>query len=377
MTYLTKTSSILAAGLIAALVTGCGSDSKETTDSKSKSTSTSTDGAKSTESAKSDKKSTDSKDSKGGSGETLTIYSGRKKNLIEPILKDFTKDTGIKVDVKWGKTSDLALLLSEEGDKTKADMFISQSPGAIGFLAEKGLLGKVEKKTLDKVNKNFRGQDGNWVGLSGRVRCAIINTKDSKESDVPGSVFDLTDAKYKGKVGVAPGNGSFQDFVTAMRLKHGDDKTKAWLKGLKDNDAVTFKNNSTTIKGVDGGEAKIGLVNHYYNIRILNDNKDAKTKNVFFKDGDIGNLLISTGIAPLKASKKTEASNKLADYLTSKKAQTYFTTKTMEYPLADGIEVPKGLPPLKDVDYAAVDVNKLGGGLKGTLEMIEASGLGK
>lgn len=311
------------------------------------------------------------------SDETLTIYSGRNKNLIEPILKDFTEDTGVKVEVKWGSTSELALLLSEEGDKTKADMFISQSPGAIGFLAEKNLLGTLPEETLKKVNKDFRGTNGNWIGLSGRVRCAIISTEDSKASDVPGSVFDLTDAKYKGKVAVAPKNGSFQDFVTAMRLQHGDDKAKAWLEGLKKNDAVTFKNNLTTIKGVDAGEAKIGLVNHYYNARILKNNKDAKTKNVFFDKGDIGNLLISTGIAPLKASKKSEAANKLADYLTSEKAQKYFSTKTMEYPLAEGVEAPKGLPKLSEVDYASIDVNKLGGGLKATLEMIESSGLGK
>lgn len=311
------------------------------------------------------------------SGDTLTIYSGRNQNLIEPILKDFTKDTGIKVEVKWGGTADLALLLAEEGDKTKADMFISQSPGAIGFLGEKGLLGTLPDKTLNKVSKDFRGTKGNWIGLSGRVRCAIINSDDSKADFVPGSVFDLTKPEFKGKVAVAPRNGSFQDFVTAMRLEHGDDKTKAWLKGLKDNEAVTFKNNITTIKGVDAGEAKVGLVNHYYNARILKDNKDAKTKNVFFDKGDIGNLLISTGIAPLKASKKTENANKLADYLTSKKAQEYFSSETMEYPLAEGVDAPKGLPPLKEVNYATVDVNKLGGGLKATLEMIEASGLSK
>lgn len=308
---------------------------------------------------------------------TITVYSGRSENLIGPLLEQFTKETGVKVDVKYGKSSELALLLSEEGKKSPADVFISQSPGAIGFVGSEGLLGKIPSEQLDKVNPELRSKEGTWVGMSGRIRTAVINTEKMKAEDVPASVFDLTDPKYKGKVGVAPTNGSFQDFVTAMRSQHGDEKTSNWLKGMAENSAPTFKNNSSIVKGVKDGEAPLGLVNHYYNARALKENPNQPTQNVFFKDGDIGSLLITTGIATIKTTKKADNANKLVDFMLGEAAQTFFAEKTMEYPLAKGAKAPEGLPALESVKYSTVDLSTLGGGLKKTLGMIEDSGLAK
>ena len=100
------------------------------------------------------------------SRDALTIYSGRTQNLVGPLLERFSQETGIPIDVKYGDSAELALLLAEEGDRTPADVFVSQSPGATGFLAGKGLLGQLDGRLLGKVDQRFRNRGGRWVGVS-------------------------------------------------------------------------------------------------------------------------------------------------------------------------------------------------------------------
>ena len=146
----------------------------------------------------------------GGSEESVTVYSGRTENLIQPILDQFTEETGIEVEVRYGGSADLALLIDEEGDRTPADVFISQSPGAIGFLAGNGHLQAIDSATLDLVDPQFRNADGLWVGMSGRVRVIVYNTNLVDPATLPSTVFDLTQEQYRGQVAIAPANGSFQ-----------------------------------------------------------------------------------------------------------------------------------------------------------------------
>jgi iron(III) transport system substrate-binding protein len=173
------------------------------------------------------------------SRDAMTIYSGRTQNLIGPLLEQFNKETGIAIDVKYGDSAELALLLDEEGERTPADIFLSQSPGATGFLAGKGRLGQLEAAVLDKVDERFRNADGRWVGISGRQRVLVYNSEQVAEADLPDSVLELTDERFAGKVAVAPSNGSFQDFVTAMRQLEGEEATAAWLKAMAANEPRT------------------------------------------------------------------------------------------------------------------------------------------
>ena len=127
--------------------------------------------------------------------------------------------------MRYGDTADLALLIDEEGDKSPADVFLSQSPGAVGFLDQQGLLGTLPDDVLDLVAEGFHARDGNWVGFSGRKRVLVYNPDVTDESELPDTVLDLVKPEWKGRIGVAPSNASFQDFVTAMRFKLGDDAT--------------------------------------------------------------------------------------------------------------------------------------------------------
>ena len=165
----------------------------------------------------------------GGGDGRLTIYSGRLQELIGPLLDEFSEESGIGIDVRYGDSADLALLIDEEGDQSPADVFLSQSPGAIGFIDEKGRLAALDDDVLGLVDARFRATDDDWVGVSGRVRVLVYNTELVGDEDLPESVFDLTGPEYRDQVGVAPTNASFQDFVTAMRETEGDARTKEWL----------------------------------------------------------------------------------------------------------------------------------------------------
>jgi iron(III) transport system substrate-binding protein len=310
----------------------------------------------------------------GGSRDALTVYSGRTQNLIGPLLERFNQETGIAVDVKYGDSSELALLLDEEGDRTPADVFLSQSPGATGFLAGKGRLGQLDPGLLAKVDPRFHNRDGRWVGVSGRQRVLVYNGEQVREADLPDSVLDLTDDRFAGKVAVAPSNGSFQDFVTAMRQLEGEDATARWLEGMAANKPRTYANNNAIVEAVGRGEVQMGLVNHYYNYRFLQENPETSSRNHLFADGDIGALVIPATASVLAGTEKADEAARLVEFLLSPEAQRYFSDQTFEYPLVKGIPAAKGLPPLASLHGPAYDVDALGGGLQRTVELIRSSG---
>ena len=128
----------------------------------------------------------------------LTIYSGRSQDLIEPLLEDFADETGVDIDVRYGDSSDLALLIAEEGDQSPADVFLSQSPGAVGFLDGEDLLAELDQEILGLVDEENHASNGRWVGLSGRVRVLVYNTEDVRPEDLPDSVLDLTAPEFEG-----------------------------------------------------------------------------------------------------------------------------------------------------------------------------------
>ena len=306
--------------------------------------------------------------------EALTIYSGRSENMIGPMFDQFSEETGINVEVRYGDSADLALQLQTEGENSPADVLISQSPGAMGAVADDGLLTKLPADTQELAVAEFQDPDGDWVGITGRVRTLVYNTDLVTADELPQSVFDLTNAEYQGKVGLAPSNGSFQDFVTAMRVADGDDATKKWLDDMAANDAQPYADNTSIVQAVGRGEVPMGLVNHYYKEQATAENPDLPVENHFFAKGDVGSVLLATGAGVLATSEVQELGTQLIDFLLSPAAQEFFTGVKVEYPAAKGTEIAEGTP-LAEVPATVVDFDELGSGFRETLEMINSSGL--
>jgi len=127
------------------------------------------------------------------------------------------------------------------------------------------------------------------------------------------------------------------------------------------------------VDAVARGVVPFGLVNHYYNYRILDEDPDASSRNHFFSADDLGSLRLVTGASILESADLPDEAAELIEFLLSAEAQTFFTDETFEYPLVDGVDPAAVLPeppPARDVD-----INELSGGLERTQELIEESGI--
>ncbi|MEV8018017.1 iron ABC transporter substrate-binding protein [Streptomyces sp. NPDC086554] len=313
-----------------------------------------------------------------GSDKKITVYSGRSESLVKPVLDDFREATGITVDVRYGDTAAMAAQLQEEGDRSPADVFLAQDAGALGAVAKRDLFAELPDAVLDKVQDAYRDDDGEWVGVTGRVRTMVYTVDQVPGSDLPKSVFELTEPQWKGKVGIAPTNGSFQAFITAMRVQHGEDRTKEFLTGLKANDAQIREGNAPIVADVNKGRIAAGLVNHYYVYELAKEEGttvDAlKAKNHFFPDRDIGSLVNVSGVGVLKKADDDPDVRAFVDHLLGKQAQTYFAEETYEYPLVAGVDSAPGLPELASLNAPDIDLNDLDD-LEATVKMIKDSGL--
>ena len=309
-------------------------------------------------------------------GDSVTIYSGRTQNLIEPVLEAFACETGTSVSVRWGSSTDLALLLAEEGDRTNADVFLSRSPGPIGFLESRDLLTQMPDGTLDLVEERNRSKNRTWVGFAGRKRVLVYNVDEVDRAELPSSVFELTDPEWEGRVAIPATNGSFVDWFTVFRDQHGDEVAAQWLEDMVDNRARSYPNNRSIVEAAGLGVIDVGLVNHYYNFQEKESSgEDHRAENHDFADDDIGSLLIITAAAVTSAGESNEQAANLIAYLLSAPVQTYFTEVTFEYPLAAGVQPAAILPPLDALRIGTVDFDALGGGFERTTEIIEASGI--
>ena len=308
-------------------------------------------------------------------GTEVTVYSGRSEELVKPLLEQFEKETGVKVNVKYGESPELASLLTTEGANSPADVFFAQDAGSLGLVSEAGLFEKQPNGTLELVPEQFRAANGDWIGTSGRARVIVYNTTDLSADEVPDSVFGLTEPKWKGKIGVAPSNASFQAFVAAMVNEIGAEKTEAWLEGLKANDPKIYAKNGQIVEGVANGEVQLGLVNHYYLLQQRKEQGDVPAENKYLAVDDPGSLVNVAGVGVLKTAKNKAAAEAFVSYLLSTQGQEAVVAGTSEYPVVEGVAGPEGVPALGDVSGIEVDLSALGPTQTEAVDLIKQAGL--
>lgn len=304
---------------------------------------------------------------------SLTIYSGREETLVGPILEQFRQASGLKAAVKYGSSAALALTILEEGDKSPADVFYSSDPGPLGTMAPRFL--RLPDRILNQVPPAFRSPEGKWIGISGRARVVVYNTKKLKPEDLPASIYDFIEPKWKGRIGWPPTNGSFQAMVTSMRVLWGEEKTRGWLKGIQANAPKSYPNNTAIVRAVGAGEVEVGFVNHYYLYRFLQEQGEAfPARNYYLKQGDPGATILIAGAGILSTSKNREAAERFLEFLLSRVSQQYFASQTFEYPVVEGVATHRELLPLAKIEAPNLDMTKLAD-LEGTLKMLRETGV--
>ena len=305
---------------------------------------------------------------------SITVYSGRNEALVKPILEQFTADTGITVGFRAGDSGTLGAQLLTEGKASPADVFFSQDAGALGAVAKAGLLDKLPAATVGLVPAAYSAEDATWVGVSGRVRVVVYNP--SLAPTPPSTIDEVVDPKWKGKIGYAPTNASWQSFVTALRVLRGETGAKTWLEKFKANDPKPYNNNGAVRDAVNGGEISLGLINHYYLYeKIAREGASAVVaKNHYVTSGDVGGLVNVAGVGVLSSSKNKPAALALVDYLLGEKAQKYFAEKTFEYPLISSVAPSVDVPKLDSLKPPAIDLSDLDT-LEKTQDLLASVGL--
>lgn len=308
----------------------------------------------------------------------LVIYSGRKDKFVKPVVEAFEKQSGIKVLLHSGSSTSLLNKLKLEGERTDADLYISNDAGNLQKGSELKLFAAVPESIASIIPANYRAPDNTWLGLSARARVLVVNTE-QRDTDFVQSVFDLADPRLKGKLAIThSGNESYIAGVTVYMLKAGEEKTRAWLKGMKENvDGSVFNKHSKIVSAVANGKKSIGLVNHYYIYRHLDKHPQAPIKIVLpdqGKDG-MGIAWNVAGVAISRHSKRASDAEKFLAFLISEKGQELFAKANREYPTRPGVKAAKEVPPLDSYKVADVPMVMLGEKRNATLDLIEQVGM--
>ncbi|MBQ4843988.1 Fe(3+) ABC transporter substrate-binding protein [Pseudoalteromonas sp. MMG005] len=272
----------------------------------------------------------------------VNIYSFRQPFLIQPILDDFTKQTGIKTNVVFAKKG-LIERVKREGKHSRADLVLTSNFSALMQLEDMNLTQKISS---DVVNRNipvaFRDPEGEWVALTKRVR----NVYSSKERTGKLSALgyeDLASATYKGKICMRSGKHPYNlGLIASMIAHHGEADTKQWLKGVKSNLARKPQGNDRAqVKAVKEGLCDIALGNSYYFGKMLQDSKQrAWADSVYINfpnQKDRGAHLNVSGVVMTKYAKNPENALKLIEFMTDNKAQNMYASMNMEYPVKSGV----------------------------------------
>ena len=304
---------------------------------------------------------------------SLVIYSGRSQEFIEPFFQEFSEQTGIQLDVRYGDSAALAAQILEEGANSPADVFLSQDAGALGAVSGANLFTSLTGELLGRVGESYRSPNEDWVAVTGRAR--VFAYSPDRVTTLPASVEDLIDPEWKGRIAIAPTNASFQAFVTAMIQAQGEEVTERWLLGLKENEPKYYEKNSLIVQAIDNGEVDAGLTNHYYTWEVSEElGREINVKNAFFAPGDLGNLINVSGAGILRTSAKIELALQLIEYLLSDSAQVRFVDETHEYSIVSPDLKPEGLPALQEIQAPRVNLAALAD-LKRTQNLLIKVGL--
>jgi iron(III) transport system substrate-binding protein len=306
----------------------------------------------------------------------LVIYSSRTQSLVQPLLEQFAQETGTNIRVRYASTASIVTTLLEEGQNSPADVIYLAEPSGWAVLSEAGLLSNLPDNLLERVDNRFRSSQGHWVGTSGRSKVVVYNTENIvPERDLPQSIMDFTDPKWKDRIGWAPTHGEWQILLMAIRIEKGEEAARRWLEGIKANEPEAYPNLISIVQAVADGEVDVGFVNHYYVPRfIAEEGEDFGARNYYLGNGDPGAVVDVAGVAIPQSTDQREAAEGFVAYMLDIEAQQYFAQQTHEYPLSAGVPPTGDLPPLSSLDPPTIDPADLSE-LESTQRLLRETGI--
>jgi iron(III) transport system substrate-binding protein len=307
---------------------------------------------------------------------TIDVYSGRGEALVGELVS-FIEDRydDLTLRVQYDGSTDLVNKILTEQDNSPADVFYSVNAGALGALAAEGRAATLPDGVLDLVRDEFTDPEGQWVGTSGRARCIPYNTDVFSESDLPDDIYAFPDdSAFEGQMGWTPSYGSFQAFLTAMRVLEGEQTTREWIRGMQSQNVQAYNDEFTICQAIADGEIGAGFTNHYYIQRVLDGRPNAPIATAF-TEGDAGATFNVAGGAVVDTADDTEMAANFVRHLLSAEAQEYFATQTYEYPMIPEVEPVGELPTIDELNPpSGLDLSQLAD-IGPTIELMRDEGL--
>lgn len=315
----------------------------------------------------------------GAAADQLVVYSGRAERLIKPVLDEFQSRTNIEIQLLSSKTTELVNRLQAEGERTPADVFVTNDAGSLERARELGLLRPINAEIVERaIPWQFRASDNSWIGLSGRVWIVVYNTKKVTPDEIS-SLLDLADPRWAGKIAI-PNAGSeyLQAGVSVIKAAAGDETARTFLEGLRANaGSEVYGKSSQIVRAVARGRVAVGIVNHYYIHRHLARHPEAPIAALVpdQQEGGMGAIMNVAGIGIVRSTSNLEAAKLLVTFLVSQAGQRMFAELNKEYPLHRKVEVANLVPPRDSFRVAQVPLARLAELREPTMTLIEAVGL--
>ncbi len=291
----------------------------------------------------------------------ILIYNAQHESLTKEWADAFTKQTGIKVTLRNGGDTDLANQLVAEGKNSPADIFLTENSPAMALVEDADLFADIDADTLAQIPEQYRPSTGKWVGVAARSTVFVYNRDKLPQDQLPGSLLDLAQPQWKGRWTAGTAGADFQAIVAALLELKGEDTTRAWLKGMKEN-AASSQNNTTAMKNVNTGQFDGAVIYHYYWFRdqAATRQNSSNTDLHFFKNQDPGAFVSTSGGGVLKSSKKQQNAQKFVKFITSTAGQRVLRDGTsMEYPVSVDVPANPVLPPLDSLQAPKIDPSRL------------------
>lgn len=310
---------------------------------------------------------------------TLVVYTSRKEAFVEPLLAKFTTDTGIKVEALYADDA-VVNRLKEEASRPRADIMIGNDAGALEYLRLQKVLAPLPAPPagLDSIDPAYRATDGSWFGLSARTRVFIYNKDLITETEMPATIWELTDPQWKGKFAITRGgNGSMVAHVSALRFVWGDEKSEQWIRAVKENAGAITDGHSDIRKTVGAGEFAFGLVNNYYYHLQVREPEDNNV-GIIYPDqgqGDMGAMVNAAGVGFVADGPNANSAKTFAEWVLLPENQKEFSGTSLEVPLNPWIEAPEGAAAIDSYKVHALKLSSLGEVWEGTRSLIERAGL--
>lgn len=316
------------------------------------------------------------------SSEEVNLYSARIESLIRPLLDEFTKETGIKVNLVTGNADELLQRLQNEGRNTPADILLTTDAGRLHRAMEADLVQPVQSDILfERIPSSYRHPEGYWFGLSLRAR-PIMYVKDRVDPAELSTYEALVEPRWKHKICVRSSSNIYnQSMVASMIVANGEEATEEWAKGLVANFARSPQGGDRDqISAAAAGQCDIVIANTYYLAGMLTS-KDGKEREaaeklaIFWPNQDDRGVHINiSGAAVIKDAKHPENAIKLIEFLTSDMAQRWYAKTNGEYPVRADIEKGDQLEHWGDFRADPLVMDKLGEFNADALRLMDRAG---